>query len=71
MVAAFDFGQCADKALDLLRAVTDGEISQYIADVAKLDLNVVLVAQDVIDLNARKTDVQRVDAEFCRIKVKN
>ena len=48
-----------------------GEISQYIADVAKLDLNVVLVAQDVIDLNARKTDVQRVDAEFCRIKVKN
>ena len=30
VVAAFDFGQCADKALDLLRAVTDGEISQYI-----------------------------------------
>ena len=39
-----------------------GEISQYIADVAKLDLNVVLVAQDVIDLNARKTAVQRVEA---------
>ena len=46
-----------------------GEISQYIADVAKLDLNVVLVAQDVIDLNARKTDVQRVDRQFGDVKV--
>ena len=48
-----------------------GEISQYIADVAKLDLNVVLVAQDVIDLNARKTDVQRVDAELCGVEVED
>ena len=30
MIAALDFSQCADKTLDLLRAVTDGEISQYI-----------------------------------------
>ena len=71
MVTALDLGQCADKALDLLWAVADGEIRENVADVAELNLNVVFVAQNVVNLDARKSDVQRVDAEFCRIKVKN
>ena len=71
VVAALDFSQRTDKTLDLLRAVTDGEIGKDVADIAELDLNVVLVAQDVVDLYARQADIQRVHAEFCRIKIKN
>ena len=61
MVAALDFGKRADKALDLLWAVADGEIRENVADVAELDLNVVFVAQNVVNLDARKSDVQRVE----------
>ena len=71
MIAALDFSQCANKTLDLLRAVADGEVGQNVADVAELDLNVVFITQNVVHLNACKADVQRVNAQFCRIKVEN
>ncbi len=59
MVATFDFGQGTDKTFHLLRAVADRNIGEDIADIAELDLNVVLVPQDVVDLNACKADIQR------------
>ena len=70
MVAALDLGQCADQTLHLLRAVADGKVGQNVANVAELDLDVVLIAQDVVHLNACKADIQRVDAELGGIKVK-
>ena len=54
VVAALDLGQSADQPLDLLRAVADGKVGQDVADVAELDLDVVLIAQDVVDLDAGK-----------------
>ena len=41
-----------------------------IKEAAKAGVDAFIVA-DLGVLDARKTDVQRVDAEFCRIKVKN
>ena len=61
----------ADQPLDLLGAVADGEVGQDVADIAELDLDVVLVPQDVVDLDAGKADVQRVDAELGGVKVKD
>ena len=46
----------------LLRAVADGQIRQDVADIAKLDLDIVLIAQNVVHLNARKTDIKRMYA---------
>ena len=71
LVAALDLGQGADQPFHLLRAVADGEVGQDVADVAELDLDVVLVPQDVVDLDAGKADVQRVDAELGGVKVKD
>ena len=71
MVAALDLGQCAHQTLDLLRAVADGEVGEDVADVAELDLDVVLIPQDVVDLDAGEADVQRVDAELCGVEVED
>ena len=71
MVAALYLGQCAHQTLDLLRAVADGEVGEDVADVAELDLDVVLIPQDVVDLDAGEADVQRVDAELGGVKVKD
>ena len=70
-VAALDLGQCADQPLHFLRAVADGEVGQDVADVAELDLDVVLIAEDIIDLDARQADVQRVDAELGGVEVED
>ena len=71
MVAALYLGQCAHQTLDLLRAVADGEVGEDVADVAELDLDVILIPQDVVDLDAGEADVQRVDAELCGVEVED
>ena len=71
LVAALDLGQCADQALHLLRAVADGQVGQDVADIAELDLDIVLVAQDVVDLDAGQTDIQRMDAELGGVEIKD
>ena len=42
----------ADEPLDILQPVPDGDICEDVADVAKLNLNVVFVPQQVVDLDA-------------------
>ena len=71
MVAALDLGQRTHQTLDLLRAVADGEVGEDVADVAELDLDVVLIPQDVVDLDAGEADVQRVDAELGGVEVED
>lgn len=71
MVATFDFGQGTDKTFHLLRAVTDGKIGQDVADITKFDLDIIFIAQDIIDFDPCKANIQRVDAEFCCIKIKH
>ena len=69
MIAALDFRQRAYETLDLLDTIADGEVGEDVANVSELDLNIVFVTQDVIDLDARESDVQRVDAELRRVEV--
>jgi hypothetical protein len=49
--AAAQIGHGADEALDLALAVADGHIGQNVADVAEFDLDAILVAQQIIDLD--------------------
>src|SRR5699024_541054 len=44
---------------------------QDVADVAKLNLDVVLVPEEVIDLDARQADVPGVDGELRGVKVED
>lgn len=48
-VAALDLGQCTDQTLHLLRTVADGQVGKDVADIAELDLNIVLIAQDIFE----------------------
>ena len=61
MIAPFDLCQSADQALYLLRPVSDGKVRQNISNIAKLDLYIVLIPQDIVDLNACQTDIQCVN----------
>ena len=71
VVSALDFCQSADQPLQLLRAVTDGQVGQNVADVAELNLNVVFIPENVIDLNAGQTDASGVDAELGGVKIED
>ena len=61
VMAPFDLCQSADQALYLLRPVSDGKVRQNISNIAKLDLYIVLIPQDIVDLNACQTDIQCVN----------
>ena len=71
MVASLDFGQRAHETLDLLDAIADGEVGEDVADVAELDLNIVFIPQDVIDLDARESDVQRMNTKLRGIEIED
>ena len=61
----------ADEALDVSLPVADGEIGEDVAEVAEFYLNVVFVAEDVVDFDARKPHVEGVDGEFCAVEVED
>ena len=63
--------QGADQALHLPGPVPDGQVGQKIAQVPKLDLDVVLVPQQVVDLDARQAHVQGVYRELGPVEVKD
>ena len=71
LVAPPDLRQSADQSLYLLGAVPHGEVSQDIADVAELNLNVIFIPQNVVHLDASQTDVQGMDAELGGIEIKD
>ena len=71
LIPPADRCQRADQPLQLLRPVADGKVRQYVSDVAELNLDVVLVAQYVVHLDARKADVQCVHRQLGRVKVEH
>ena len=71
MVAAADLRQGADQPLQLLRPVPDGQIGQDVADIPELDLDVVLVPEQVVDLDAGQAHVPGVDAELGGVEVED
>ena len=68
-VQPLDVGKRADEPLDILDAVADGDVRQNVADIAEFDLNIVLVAQDIVDLDSRQPDVAGVDGKFGDIEI--
>ena len=59
-----DFRKSAHKPFHIIDPVADRNISEKIPDIAEFNLNVIIVAQYIIDLNARKPDINRIDREL-------
>ena len=68
-VQALDVVERGHQPLDFAHAVAYGDVGQHIAYVSEFELNVVLVAQQVIDLNARKSEVEGEDGELGLVEV--
>ena len=70
-VETLDIIQSTNKALDVLDTISDGDVSQNVADVTEFDLDIILVAQKIIDLDSRKSDVSCIYGELRHIIIEN
>ena len=70
-VETFHIIKSPNKTLDILNPVSDGDVSKNVADVTEFDLDIILVAQEVIDLNSRKSDVSCIHGELRHIIIEN
>ena len=68
-VVAADLGEGGDEAFDVLGAVADGDVCEEVGDVAEFGLDVVFVAQEVVDFDAGEADGAREDGEFRDVEV--
>ena len=68
-VAALNVVERAHKPLNLAHTVAYRYVSQYVTDVAQLNLNVVLVAQKVVNLNSSQADIKSEDGQFCGVEI--
>ena len=69
LIAAPNFCKRAHKTFYFLRSVAYGKIGQYIANISKLNLNVVFVPQNVVYLYSGQSDVSCVDAQFGLVEI--
>ncbi|MPN22610.1 hypothetical protein SDC9_169993 [bioreactor metagenome] len=70
-IKPLDLGQGRNQALDRKIAVPHRNNGQNITQIAKFNLYFVILAQDIVDLDPRKPDIQRVDRKLRMIKIKN
>ena len=49
------FSECCNKSFDVFRTIPDGDVGEQICNITKLCLNVIFIAQDVIDLDSRES----------------
>ena len=71
LALALDFLKRGNKALDVHHAVAARDDRKEVADVTEFDLYAVVVAEVVVDLDAGKADVTRVDGELCAVERKD
>ena len=71
LIPALHLIQSADQPLHLLASVSDGQVSQNIANISKFNLYVVFIPKDIIYLNAGQADLQRMHRQLCGIKIIN
>ena len=70
-IQALDILQRTDEALDVLYAVADRDIGEDIADIAELDLYVVLISEKVIYLYSGKSHIARIDRQLGDIVIED
>ena len=70
-VETFHIIESPHKALDVLDTISDGDVSQNVADVTEFDLDIILVAQKIIDLDSRKSDVSCIHRELRHIVIED
>ena len=58
-----------DKAFNVLRTIADRHIGEQIRNVSELRLDVVVITQDVVDLNACKPGRPRENRKLCCVKI--
>ena len=63
-----DVGQGRDQALDPHGPVTDRQNGQEVVKIAELDLDVVVIAQHIVDLHPGQSCAPGVDRQFAKIK---
>ena len=51
--------------------ISDGDVSQNVADISEFNLDIILVAQKIIDLDSRKSDVSCIYGELRHIVIEN
>ena len=68
---ALDFRERGNKPLDIHHAVPGGKNRQQVADITEFYLYSVIVAEMVIDLDSRKSDVAGVDGKFRPVEREN
>ena len=67
-VQALDLGERGDEPLDVHAAVARRDDGEDVADVAELDLDAVVVAEQVVHLDAGLPDVARVDRQLRQVE---
>ena len=69
LIAAADVRQSGYETFEVALPVADRNIGEQIAEVAELGLNIVVIAQDVVDLDAGEADVERIHRELGRVEI--
>lgn len=71
LIQTFNISQCPYQSLNILKPVSDGNVSQNITDISKLDLNIIFISEKIINFNTCQPISQCINGEFCNIKIKN
>ena len=69
-VKTLDILKSSHKALNILKPVTVRDISKDITDIAEFNLDIVLVTQEIINLDARKTYALSIYKKLSYIKIR-
>ena len=71
LVQSANLSESGAETLHLLETVSNGEVGKNVAQITKLYLNVIIISQSVIHLNASHADVECVNTELRGIKIIN